>query len=300
MRSRRKSLPERVVELAPVAVVVSVGVAGVFLAMNILVTVPPVAIALSPTPARSVGPSFPITPSGLPLDTITPTDTPAPTASLSNQQPRFVHSVISDSDPNGAWTVYLSYPAFVIGQTPWAQQIDSDIRAELTTRASQWELGPAANRNSSGKKNSLTDTFVTDLISPTLASWTLSFVDNSLPSGPTTSVESIVYDLGTGQRMVLDDLFIDSESAATLLSNVTPVILQNQLGARYDSVRVAEGTTPQLTNWNNWAVTKAGLKVTFDQYQVTDGPEIVSIVVPWGQLVSVMNVDGPVAKLAGL
>ena len=135
---------------------------------------------------------------------------------------------------------------------------------------------------------------------PTLASWTLSFVDNSLPSGPTTSVESIVYDLGTGQRMVLDDLFIDSESAATLLSNVTPVILQNQLGARYDSVRVAEGTTPQLTNWNNWAVTKAGLKVTFDQYQVTDGPEIVSIVVPWGQLVSVMNVDGPVAKLAGL
>jgi hypothetical protein len=288
------------VELAPAVVVVGVGVAGVFLAMNILVTAPPVSIALSPTPARSVGPSFPATPSGLPFDTPAPTDTPAPAASLSDQQPRFVHSVITESDPNGAWTVYLTYPAFVTGQTPWAQQIDSDMRAELTTRASQWELGPAADRSASGKKNTLTDTFVTDLISPTLASWTLTFVDNSLPSGPTTTVESIVYDLATGQRMVLGDIFIDSVSAATLLSNVTPVILKSQLGTSYDATRVTEGTTPQLTNWNNWAVTQAGLKVTFDQYQVTDGPEIVAIVVPWSQLATVMNLDGPVARLAGL
>lgn len=268
--------------------------------MNILVTAPPIAIARSPSPSASQGPSFPGTPSLLPFATDQPSVTPAPVASLSDHVPRFVHSFISGSDPSGIWTYYLSYPAFITGETPWAVQVDTDIRNEMHTRAAQWQVGTAAERTVKGKTNSLSDSYVTEMLTPAIASWTLTFIDDSVPSGTVTSVESLDYDLSTGQRMVLDDIFIDSDSATTLLSNLAPSILQQNLGAAYDSALVLQGTTPLSSNWNNWAVTKAGLKVTFDQYQVTHSPEIVSITVPWSQLASVMNDTGPVARLAGL
>ena len=287
-------------DLIPVVVVASVGVGGVVLAMNILVTAPPIAIARSPLPSTSAGPSFPASPSLLPFATEEASITPAPVASLTDHVPRFVHSFIGLSDPAGVWTYYLSYPAFITGETPWAVQIDTDIRAEMNTRAAQWQVGPAAERTVKGKMNSLIGSFVTEMLTPSIASWTLTFVDNSLPSGPVTSTETLDYDLSTGQRMVLDDIFIDSESATTLLSNLAPAILQRTLGSAYNATLAIQGTTPQSSNWNNWAITKAGLKVIFDQYQVTPGPDVVSIVVPWSQLTSIMNETGPVARLAGL
>jgi hypothetical protein len=300
MRSRRKSLFERVIDLVPVVVVAGAGAIGVFVAMNILVTAPPVGIARSPSPSPSALTSFPDTLSFVPLVPVVPSDTPAPTASLTNQQPRFVHSVINESDPGGVWTVYLSYPAFILGETPWAQTIDTDIRGETSIRAAQWEAGPAADRRAPGKTNTLIGTFTTEMVTPTLASWTLTWVDDSSAGGPVSGVETLNYDLGTGQRIVLDDIFIDSTSAITVMSDLAPGLLKSQLGADYVATVVNEGTSPLSTNWDHWALTKTGLKITFAQYQVARGTAMPSIIVPWNQLESVMNPTGPVAKLAGL
>jgi hypothetical protein len=301
MRSRRKSLFERIVDLVPALVVVGVGVAGVSIAMNVLVTAPPVAIFRSPGPSASVGPSFPDSPSPLALTSAEPSVTPVPTASLTNQQPRFVHSVIKDADSGGVWSVQLNYPAFILGQTPWAQQIDSDIRGDLNTRADQWELGPAAYRSAKGKTNTLTGSFTTEMVTPTLASWTLTFVDDSATTTPVTTIETLNYDLGTGQRIVLDDIFIDSTSAMGFVSDLAPAYVKGQLGADYDPALVSAGTSPLLANWDHWALTKTGLRITFDPYQVSiHAAPLVSIVVPWSALTSVMIQTGPVARLAGL
>ena len=288
-------------ETAPAVAFVVFGAAAAVLAMNILITAPPIALPTTTLPPPSPGISFGSTPSLLPFASVAAAGTPVPRASLSDHQPRFVHSVIKSSDPGGVWSVYLSYPAFILGETPWAQQIDSDIRADLTARAGQWSSGPAAFRWARGRVNTLTSTFTTELVTPEIASWTMTFVDDSSARGPISYVETFNYDLATGQRLTLDDVFIDDTSLVTVASEVAPGLLRSVLGTAYVASIVDEGTSPLLTNYDNWAVDRGGLRITFNQYQVANqGPILPSIVVPWSQLTSIMNDTGPVAELAGL
>ena len=301
MRSHRKSVFERVLDLAPAVVVLGAGAAAVVVAMNLLVTAPPITVPATASPTPSSGPSFADAPSLLPFASIAPTDTPAPRASLSNHQPRFVHSVIKDSDPGGAWSVYLSYPAFVTNETPWAIQIDTDIRADLNSRAGQWESGPASHRWAKGRTNTFTGSFNTEMVSPAIASWTYFVVDDSSARGPETTVETLNFDLSTGQRLTLDDVFIDATSAVSVISGLAPGLLRPQLGVAYVESVVDEGTSPLLSNYNNWAVTRTGLRITFNQHQVvSNGLALPSIVVPWSALRSILNTTGPVADLIGL
>jgi hypothetical protein len=285
----------------PVFAIAGIGIAGVFLAMNVLVTAAPVAVDLSPSPSTSASPSLPASPSALPFASATSVVTPAPTASLPDYPPTFVNSAVSATDPNGVWDVYLRYPAFVKGTTPWAESIDSSILTDVQTRAAQWEEGPASNRQAPGKVNTLYGSFTTELLTPALASFTLTWEDNSSPSGPVTGVETLNFDLGTGQRIAFEDLFTDPQAALAAVSAKALSLLQVELGASYEPTIAVEGTSPAPANYVNWALTQAGIKITFDPYQVSSsGTELPTVVVPWASLLPVMVPTGPVAALAGL
>ena len=300
MRLRQKSFMERARETVPVFVIIGMGIAGVFVAMNVLVTAVPVVIDQS-TPTPSAAPSFPVLPSIAPSEDPTrATYTPAPTASLPSVRPTIVRSAVSEKDANGVWVVHLSYPAFGAGTTPWAEAMNSEILSDLQDRAAQFEAGPASNRQASGKVNTLTNTFTTDLLTPSLASFTLTFVDDTTPGHPNTTVQTLNYDLGTGQQISFDDLFIDSQAALAVLSMQAELLLQAELGAAYDQAVVSDGTAATLANYRNWALTPAGLKATFAQSQVAATDQgLPSVVVPWTALKPVMVPTGPVAGLAG-
>jgi len=300
MRLRQKSFVERARETVPVFVIIGMGIAGVFVAMNVLVTAVPVVIDLS-TPTPSPAPSFPVLPSAPPTEIPTRvTYTPAPTASLPSVRPTMVHSAVSDKDANGVWVVYLSYPAFVAGSTPWAEAMDSEILSDLQDRAAQFEAGPASNRQAGGKVNTFTGDFTTDLLTPSLASFTLTLVDDTTPGHPITTVQTINYDLGTGQQISFGDLFIDSQTALAVLSLQAPPLLQAKLGAAYDPTVVSDGTAATLANYRNWALTPEGLKATFLPAQVAAPEEgLPFVVVPWSALKTIMVPTGPVAALAG-
>jgi hypothetical protein len=290
----------RALEGLPVLAVVGIGAAGVFVAMNVLVTAAPVAISRSPSPSVSTPPSFAGSPSLLPLASDTTFATPVPTAPLPSTRPTIVNSAVSASDPNGTWSVYLRYPAFVAGTTPWADAIDADILGELQTRAAQWELGPAANRQASGKVNTLIGSFTTELLTPALASFTLTWVDDSSTGTPANGVETLNYDLGSGQRIAFDDLFVDAQAARVVISNQAVPQLQAELGANYEPQVTSEGTSPAPANYVNWNITSAGIKITFAQYQVSSRlPTLPTIVVSWAALKPVMVGTGPVWTLTG-
>jgi hypothetical protein len=300
MRLRNKSLVERARETVPVFIIIGMGIAGVFVAMNVLVTAVPVVIDES-TPAPSAAPSFPVLPSVPPSENPTrATYTPAPTASLPSTRPTIVHSAVSDKDANGVWVVYLSYPAFVPGTTPWAEAMNAEILSDLQDRAAQFEAGPASNRQVSGKVNTLTNTFTTDLLTPSLASFTLTIVDDTTPGHPGTTVQTFTYDLATGQQISFGDIFIDSETALAVLAVQAPPLLQAELGAAYNPTIVSDGTAGTMANYRNWALAPDGLKVTFGQSQVAATDQgLPSVVVPWTALKPVMVPTGPVAALAG-
>lgn len=301
MRIRKKSFGERALETVPVFLIVGMGIAGVFVAMNVLVTAVPIQIDRS-TPTPFPTPTFEVTPSAsLLLVPTRPVYTPAPTASLPSSVPTIVHPAVSDKDPGGVWVVYLSYPAFAEGTTPWAAQMNADILDDLQARAAQFESGPASIRQAVGKVNTLTGTSTTELLTPSLASFTLTFVEDTTPGYTRTTVETLNIDLGTGQQIGFEDVFADSQAALALISAQARPLLQAELGTAYDPVAVAGGTTATLDNFRGWALTESGLRVTFAQSQVAAAEVgLPSVVVPWSILKSGMVPTGPVAHIAGL
>jgi Protein of unknown function (DUF3298) len=300
MRVRRKSAFDRGRDLAPVFAVIGLGIAGVFVAMNVLVSAVPIVTASSPSPIASTGPSFAATPSPLLLPTPTPLRSPAPTASLPSGGPTIINSPVSASDPGGNWSVYMLYPAFEEGTTPWAAAISADIGGDVETRALQWEAGPAAYRRASGKVNTLFGSFRTELLSSALASFTLTWTDDSSTGEPALGVETLTYDLGTGQRIQFNPLFTDSKAALTIVSGAALSLLQTDLGADYNASLAVEGTSPLPANYTHWALTPDGIKFIFSQYQVASSRDkLPEIVIPWATLRPVMITTGPVAQLAG-
>jgi hypothetical protein len=269
--------------------------------MNVLVSAAPIALDLnSQSPSGSVAPSLLGSPTAIPFASDTSIPTAAPSASVPDYRPTIINSAISESDPNGAWTVYLGYPAFLAGTTPWADAIDADVGAEARTRATQWEEGPASNRQPSGKVNVLSGTFKTELLIPALASFTLTWVDDSSASEPATGVETLNYDLSTGQRIAIDDLFTDTDAGLAVISTEAQKQLLSELGADYDPVVVVEGTSPSRTSFLNWAITAAGIKITFAEHQVAKNlSSLPVVVITWTSLRAVMVQTGPVARLAG-
>jgi hypothetical protein len=297
---RRRSLGTRLADVLPVVLVLGMALGGVFVAMNVLVVAAPVAILGSPSPAASLEPSLAGSPSMLPG--ITPVVSPSqiPTASLPAGKPVVIRSVISASDPSHIWSVYFEYPTFKAGSTPWADGMNVDMANEMQTRALQWEQGSASIRQVSNKTNVLSGTFTIELLTSALACFTISWIDDSSASTPASAVETVNFDLSTGQRIGFDSMFSDTGLALNIISSSAATRLADQLGPNFDEAVVSDGIAPARANFENWALTTAGLKITFQEHQVSLSGGVYSVVVPWPALSEAMVTTGPVAALAGL
>ena len=58
--------------------------------------------------------------------------------------------------------------------------MNDDMRGQIEARASQWAQGPAADRIAPGRVNTLTGDFTTELLIPEIASFTLTWADESM------------------------------------------------------------------------------------------------------------------------
>ena len=290
----------RIVDVLPLLVLFAVGLVGVFVAMNLLVAAIPADTTPAPSEpvalnSMSAGPTLTYAPV-----MATPTPTPVMTVALPNTAPAIWKGVAQAKDPAGIWSALMYYPRFAPGSTPLADTMNADITSEVADRLAQWEVGPAAVKSATGKVNQFAGNFTVEMTSPTIASFTMTWYDNVADTDPTTYVETINYDLGTGARMSLDDVFTDPSAALAILSNQSATLLQTYLGKDYDQATVAFGTSASPANFTAWSLTPAGLKITFPEYQVApyaDG--LPQVTVPWSALSEVLPTKGPVAQLAG-
>lgn len=300
--------------LPPLVGVLFLAALSVFSAMQILGSAalatatprPGSAVHASPTPARggSTAGQAPSAGDGSTPGAVPVASTGAPTPVLSpgalpSAPPTVTSAAVSDRDPGGVWQVSIRYPRLVPGTTPNAASIDASIASFVTTEVEQWELGPAGVAQQPGRPNTLTGTFTTALATPRLASFRLRLVDSTTGSTPTTTVETMSYDLLTGQPVGFGDVFADSQAALAILSAASREQLKAQLGAAYDPSVADEGTSPSNANFTGWALTRAGLEITFREYQVGSyALGLPVVVVPWTALTSVLNPASPVATLA--
>jgi hypothetical protein len=295
---RRRSSLGRLIDALPVILVLGIALAGVFAAMNILVVAAPVVIA-SPAPSVSIVPSFLGSPSLLPSDTPPVSPSAFATAALPSGKPVVIRSTISAADPGRVWTVYLEYPTFQPGTTPWANEMNADIADEMQTRAQQWEEGPASITQVPGRTNVLSGTYKVDLLTAALASFTITWTDESTATTPASNVETMNFDLSNGQRIDFDSMFTDTGAALETISKVAQTQLVVILGPNFDDAVVTDGIQPARSSFVNWALTSAGLKITFAEGQVSLSAGLFSVVIPWADIRPVMATTGPVASLAG-
>lgn len=111
------------------------------------------------------------------------------------------------------------------------------------------------------------------------------------------------YDVKNGRKLALADLFNPKSSYLSVISTYCITNLRERAkkdqDAMIDEDMMKSGASPRADNYQACAITKKGLWVTFDPYQVAAyaaGPQ--HVLVPYSALKDIIKADGPVAALA--
>jgi hypothetical protein len=111
---------------------------------------------------------------------------------------------------------------------------------------------------------------------------------------PNSNSFTLNYDLSNGKVLKLADLFQSNANYLKTLSGYSTKTLKDA-----GKLDFPEGAEPTDINYQSWNITKDGLQINFDDYQVTPhavGPQVV--IVPYSVLKSIINPAGPLAPFA--
>jgi hypothetical protein len=108
------------------------------------------------------------------------------------------------------------------------------------------------------------------------------------------------YDLNQGRSLVLADLFKPNSNYLKPISDYAIKSLRKDLGPDPDLEWIQKGAGPEAENYQSWNLTRKGLEVTFNPYQVAsyaEGPH--TVVVPYSVLKDVIDPQGPLSRITG-
>src|SRR5258705_7393182 len=119
---------------------------------------------------------------------------------------------------------------------------------------------------------------------------------------PNSYTEVVNFDLKNGKLLKRSDLFLPGSKYLETLSNFCIQELNKQAKAQADYAPmdddwIKRGTGAELTNYDNWTITKKGLGITFDPYQVAAyaaGPQ--NVLVPYSPEKENIKPEGTVGQ----
>lgn len=121
---------------------------------------------------------------------------------------------------------------------------------------------------------------------------------------PNSFTTVLNYDVKNSKRLALADLFNPKSNYLNVISTYCIKDLRDQAKRQKESMllddQIEPGAGPNPDNYKAWTITRKGLWVIFDPYQVAAyaaGPQ--HVLVPYSVLKSIIKADGPVANLAG-
>jgi len=117
---------------------------------------------------------------------------------------------------------------------------------------------------------------------------------------PNTFTEVVNYDLKNGKELKLADLFKPGAKYLQALANYCIADLKKQAKDKgLTDEEIQNGAAPNAKNYRSWTITRKGLGINFDAYQVgpyAAGPQFV--LVPYSSLKDLINAEGPVGQFA--
>jgi hypothetical protein len=107
------------------------------------------------------------------------------------------------------------------------------------------------------------------------------------------------YDLTSGKMLKLADLFKPGAKYLKPISDYSIQSLRKEKEGVPDSDWI-DGAAPEEKNYQSWNITREGLDINFDPYQVgpyAEGPH--EVLIPYSILKDIINPAGPLAHLLG-
>ena len=212
---------------------------------------------------------------------------------------------INEENKSLNYEISVEYPQITGSSTPGVEKFNQQSKslatglvAEFRKSMTEWERVEGSTGGSDFGMGYTIGIARDDLIS-------VGFDIGSYYQGaahPNSYSRVINFDLKNGKPLRLSDLFQPGSKYLQTIAAYCIKDLQKQSKAKDDMLddnSIQEGAGPNVKNYQSWMVTKKGLAVQFDSYQVgpyVAGPQFV--LVPYSALKDIIKPDGPLAQYA--
>ncbi len=121
------------------------------------------------------------------------------------------------------------------------------------------------------------------------------FTDSVFEGGahPNYSTRTLNFDLKSGKEIKLADLFQPKSAYLKAISDYSIADLKKQVSEMSDDDWIAKGAGASEENYSSWNLTKKGLMINFDPYQVAAyAVGAPTVIIPYDKLQTVLRKDG--------
>lgn len=220
---------------------------------------------------------------------------------------RVVPKVIRENNKEGKYSVEAEYPQ-IEGDARF-DKFNSAARSLVTKDVAAFKTGETAALEEDGELPEETQTSSLDigyqirLATDDLIS--VEFTEGQYSRGAAhgNSITAVLnFDVKNGKRIELADLFHPKSNYLSVISAYAIKDLKDQ-SKKNDMLmedQIQDGAAARADNYRAWTITRKGLWITFDPYQVAAyaaGPQ--HVLVPYSALKQIVKPDGPIGNLAG-
>jgi hypothetical protein len=220
-----------------------------------------------------------------------------------------VSKQVKESNKKLMYEIAAQYPQFSGGSNPNFEKFNQLVRGTVMKKVTEFKKDMAPKegeepRPEGSMGSDLSIGYTVALAQDDLVS--IQFDVGSYYQGaahPNSYSEVVNYDLKNGKQLKLSDLFKPGAKYLQSIANYCIADLKKQQatekGKALTDNEIQTGAAPTAKNYQSWKITKAGLGINFDAYQVgpyAAGPQFV--LVPYAMVKDVINPEGPIAQFA--
>jgi len=240
--------------------------------------------------------------------------------SLQEEPIEFSHGVeivarqIKEKNQKLKYEIAVEYPQLIGSVDPNFEKFNQTVRSLIAKKVADFkkEMTPSPDEPAPDEANEtaaeslgsdINISYAVVLAKDDLVS--IEFTVSSYSAGaahPNSYTDVVNFDLKNGKLLKLADLFLPGSKYVQTLATYCIQALKKQAkdqgaDAMLDDDWIQKGAAPELTNYDNWTITKKGMGITFDPYQVgpyAAGPQ--HVLVPYSALKEIIKPDGPLGQ----
>ena len=215
---------------------------------------------------------------------------------------------IKESNKKLMYEIAVQYPQLSGSANPNFDKFNQTVRGSINKKVAAFkkEVAPQPDdepRPEGSMGSDLSVSYTVELAQDDLVSVDFSMLSYYQGAAhPNAFSEAINFDLKNGKQLKLSDLFKPGAKYLAAISAYCVADLKKQSKAKdnmLDDSTIQSGAGPTAKNYESWSITKRGIGINFDPYQVgpyAAGPQYV--LVPYSALKEMINPDGPVGQFA--